>query len=423
MSQGQEPAPSPVGAAWSNWSGNVTCQPRRIVAPADEDDLRTAVRGAAREGLAVRVAGTGHSFTPLVATDGLLLTLSRWTGIESHDPSRGTVTVRGGTTLHDLGEALLDRGLAMANLGDVDVQTVAGAIGTGTHGTGRTLANLSTNVAGLRLVTAASGVLDLREGERDDLLQAARVSLGTLGVTSTVTLRVVPAFRLHERVWHEPIAVCMGRLAERIADNIRYEFFWFPATDEAECKTLNPTDRLPDADHPSLVMGTPPSSAPGAPRVPVERERVGWSARVIPSVRARRFNEMEYAVPAAAGPACFGAVRARMLERHADVQWPVEYRTLAGDHAWLSPAYARETVTISIHQDARLPFAAFFSDIESIFGDYGGRPHWGKVHTRTADALRDLYPRWDDFLATRARLDPEGRCLNTYLAGLFGVGA
>jgi FAD/FMN-containing dehydrogenase len=331
--------------------------------------------------------------------------------------ARREATVRAGTKQHDMGEDLLALGLAMANLGDVDVQSVAGAIGTGTHGTGRALANLSSLVTGMRLVTASGEILDPRDGS--DLLPAARVSLGTLGVVSAVTLRLEPAYRLHERVWREPHAVCLDRLDERITGNVRYEFFWFPQSDEMECKTLNPTDRPVDADTPAgLVLGTPAAAA-GTVREPVERERVGWSARIIPSIRERKFNEMEYAVPAAAGPDCFRRVRERMQRRHPEVAWPVEYRTLAADDAWLSPAHGRDTVTISIHQDARLPYLNFFTDIEAIFLEHGGRPHWGKVHTRTAADLRGCYPRWDGFAAVRARLDPDGRFLNEHLQALF----
>ena len=410
-----------MSVSWSNWSGSVLCEPQRLAMPADEAELCALVRDAGREGLCIRVAGTGHSFTPLVATNGLLLSLDNWTGVESCDVAVGHVTVRAGTKLHELGEELFALGLAMENLGDVDVQSVAGAISTGTHGTGPALANLSAHVVALRLVTAAGEVLDVSAEHHPDLLQAARVSLGMLGILSAVTLRAQPAYCLEERVWREPNALCLERLAERIGANTRFEFFWFPSSDEAECKTLNPTDLPPDEDSAELVVGTPAAAPPGAPREPVERQRVGWSARVIPSVRARLFNEMEYAVPAEAGPECFRQVRTRMLERHPDVLWPVEYRTLAADDVWLSPAYGRETVTISVHQDARVPFRDFFADLESIFADHAGRPHWGKIHTRTAVDLRSAYPMVNAFLAVRERLDPDGRFLNPYLCSLFGL--
>lgn len=409
-------------ASWQNWSGNVHSSPIHIAMPTREAEICSLVREAARDGLTVRVVGTGHSFTPLVATDGLLLSLDNWSGIESHDREAGLVTMRAGTKLHALGEELLALGLAMQNLGDVDVQSVGGAVSTGTHGTGHTLGNISSRVAGVRLVTAAGDIMEITEADNPDLLRAARVSLGLLGVLGAVTLRVAPAFRLHERVWREPIGETLDRLSERIAANVRYEFFWFPQTDEAEGKTLNPTDLPADDAPPELVVGTGASglgAGTDAPRQPVERERVGWSARIIPSIRSRLFNEIEYALPAAAGAECFRQVRKRMCSHHPDVLWPVEYRTLAADDAWLSPAYGRETVTISIHQDARLPYADFFADIESILRAHGGRPHWGKIHNQTAHDLRAIYPRWDDFRAARERLDPAGVFLNAHLRELF----
>lgn len=411
-----------MGVEWANWSGSVRCTPKRIELPADEAALGDVVRAAANDGLSVRVAGTGHSFTPLVATDGVLVSLDRWTGVEAHDTEGRRATVRAGMTLRALGEELFALGLAMENLGDVDVQTVGGAVGTGTHGTGPRLANISAQVIGVRLVTADGGLLECAATGDMDLLRAARVSLGALGVTSAVTLRLLPAYCLEERVWRLPHEACMADLLERIEGNARFEFFWFPASDEAECKTLNPTELPPDADGDDLVLGTPAATAPGAPREPVERRRVGWSARVIPSIRERRFNEMEYAVPAAAGPDCFRAVRRRMRSHHTDVLWPVEYRTLAADDAYLSPAYGRESVTISIHQDARLPHAPFFDDIEPIFLEHGGRPHWGKVHGLRGARLADRYPMWDAFHAQREKLDPAGRFLNGHLRGLFGIG-
>jgi FAD/FMN-containing dehydrogenase len=391
-----------VPEGWSNWSESVRCTPSRIELPSNEEELSSIVVRAAREGLSVRVAGTGHSFTPLVTTDGVIVSLDEWTGIETCDAEHCWATVRAGTKLAALGELLFERGLAMENLGDVDVQSLGGAIGTGTHGTGRTFRNLSSQVTALRLVTASGEILDVTEGSHPDLLRAAQVSLGLLGVTSTVTLRLLPAFRLHERVWRLPALECLDRLNRLIAKNEHFEFFWHPQSDESECKTLTSTDLTPDQ----------------APEL--EGERVGWSAQIIPSVRRLKFNEMEYALPAESGAACFRAVRQRMLERHPGVRWPVEYRTLAPDDAWLSPAFGRDTVTISIHQDARLPYAPFFDDIEPIFRSYGGRPHWGKIHSLTGSDLRGLYPKWDFFVALRESLDPEGQFLNPYLQGLFG---
>jgi FAD/FMN-containing dehydrogenase len=288
----------------------------------------------------------------------------------------------------------------MENLGDVDVQSVAGAVATGTHGTGRSLQSLSARMSGLRLLLADASLRVVTQERTPELLRAARVSLGALGVITAVRFDLVPAYRLHERVWRAPIETCLAELDARVAATRHFEFFWFPRDDVAEMKSLDPTDA--------------PEGAPA------EGERIGWSARVLPSVREVRFFEMEYAVPREAGPACFRAVRERMQRRHERVAWPVEYRTVAADDAWLSPFFERDSVTISLHQDGRKPYAEFFADVEPIFWEHGGRPHWGKVHGLGAEALRRLYPRFDDFLATRASLDPAGRFTNAALRELLG---
>ncbi|MEW6270629.1 MAG: D-arabinono-1,4-lactone oxidase [Thermodesulfobacteriota bacterium] len=388
---------------WISWSGRVRCAPTLRVWPASEGEVADAVRSAARAGRVVRVAGSGHSFTPLVASDGVLLALDSLHGIESVDRASSRATIRAGSKLASLGEPLRAVGLALANQGDVDVQALAGALATGTHGTGATLGSISSQLVGLRLVTAAGETLEI-DAERDaDTLAAARVSLGVLGVVTAARLQLVPAYRLHERIWKVGIDECLDGLPQHVSGHRHFEFFWYPHRDHAEMKALDPTD------------------APADPLEGRKGERIDWSYRVFPTVRDLRFNEMEYAVPAAAGPACFRAVRSRMRERHPDVLWPVEYRTLAADDGWLSPAHARDSVAISLHQDAALPCDEFFADVEPIFHEHGGRPHWGKIHTLTASRLASLYPRWEAFLALRSRLDPDGLFLNAYLRELLGA--
>lgn len=387
---------------WTNWSGRVRCTPARWLRPTDEAEIATAVVSAAEAQRGVRVAGSGHSFTPLVATDDVLLSLDAWQGIESIDGATQQATIRAGSRLSSLGEPLREAGLALANQGDVDVQALAGALATGTHGTGATLGNLSSRLVGLRLLTG-TGELLVIDGTRDpDLLAAARVSLGALGVVTAARLQLVPAYRLHERIWKVGIEECLDHLDEHVRAHRHFEFFWYPHKDYAEMKALDPTD------------------APADPLEGRKGERIDWSYKIFPSVRELRFNEMEYSVPAEAGLACFRAVRARMRERHPDVVWPVEYRTVAADDGWLSPAYQRDSVAISLHQDASLPCDEFFADVEPIFREHGGRPHWGKLHNLTAAQLATLYPRWDDFRALRRRLDPYGVFLNGHLRELFG---
>ena len=389
-------------AAWSNWSGSVACEPAGLPRPQSEAELAALVRRAGSEGHGLRVVGTGHSFTPLVATSGYVVSLVGWAGLLDADPSHLEATVRTGTKLHALGELLLGLGMATANLGDIDVQSVGGALGTGTHGTGRGLPNLSAQVASLRLVLASGEVVECSAERDPELWRAARVSFGALGVLSAARFRLLPAYRLHERLRRAPLAEVLERLPEEIAANRHFEFFWFPARDVVETKALNPT-----AEEPGSLAGR-------------KYERIDWSCRILPSVRELKFNEMEYSVAAEAGIACMRAVEARMRARWSDVQWPVEYRTLRADDAWLSTAHERETVTISIHQDASLPYQELFGDLEAIFREYRGRPHWGKVHTLGAHELAGLYPRFGDFCALRRRLDPCGVFLNEHLRKLLG---
>ncbi len=387
--------------AWSNWAGNVHCEPRSRVTATSEAEVVAALRAAAHAGLGVRVAGSGHSFAPLVATDGLLLSLDGLTGIARHEPERRRVWVRAGTKLHALGAELFALGLALENLGDVDVQALGGALATGTHGTGRTLPNLSARVSGMRLLLADGSLRVLRAEDDAEQLAAARVSLGALGVVTAARIDCVPAYRLHERVERMPIDACLASLAERCEAHRHFEFFWYPTRDLAETKTIDATE-------------LPPEAAAGQ-----RYERIGWSHEILPSLRELRFVEMEYALPAAAGSDCFRALRERMQHRHPGVAWPVEYRRVRADDAWLSPAHARETFTLSVHQGAELPWQDFFADVEPVLRAHGGRPHWGKRHSLDAAALAPLYPRFDAFQQLRAKLDPGGLFLNPHVRALF----
>ncbi len=390
---------------WCNWSRSVHCAPRRVERPASEAQLASLLRGAAAAGLGVRVAGRGHSHTPLVATDGLLLELDALAGIETCDPLAREATLRAGTRLSQLGAPLCELGLAMENLGDVDVQALAGAIATGTHGTGCRLRSLSNQVLGLRLYNADGEPLECSETSAPRVFAAARVGLGAFGVVAAVRLRLLPAYQLHERIWRESVEPALEALPERIAANRHFEFFWLPQKDRLELKALNPST-------------LPPGPVPNR-----RRERVGPAHVILPSPRDVPIVEMEYAVPAEHGVACFLELRERMRRRHPDVFWPVEYRTVASDEIPLSPAYGRETVTLSLHQGAELPYAEFFADCEPIFRSVQGRPHWGKLHSLRAAELRELYPRWDEFHAVRREIDPRGRFLNDTLRGLFGDAA
>lgn len=396
-------------AIWRNWSGGVTAHPQRIAQPASEAELLALLASDAGP---VRVAGSGHSFTPLCASNGTILSLERLTGLVSVDAEAGAATVWAGARIADLGEPLLAHGLGMANMGDIDRQALAGAVSTGTHGTGRTLGSISTQVVGLRIALADGSVLACSADREPDVFHAARVSLGAFGVLTQITLRVLPAYRLYQRTWPAPFEACVEQLPALVDATRHFEFFWSPADDLCAMKALDPTDQ------PLGEIAPPIPSTGRMPRY-LTPERVDWSHRIFPSERTVLFNEMEYAVPEDAGPTCLRELRALMQTRHPDVYWPIEYRTLHADDIPLSPAYGRATVTISIHQAAELPHERFFADAEAIFRSFDGRPHWGKLHSQTAAELAGRYPEFDRFRAVRERLDPHGRFLNGHLRTLL----
>ncbi len=401
--------------SWQNWSNSVMAQPHEIHRPPSEAELINIVQNANKHNSNIRVAGSGHSFVPLCASDEIIVSLDGLQGVVNINAVSHQATVWAGSKISQLGEPLLDQGLGMANMGDIDRQSIAGAISTGTHGTGKGLGSISTQIVGLRLILADGSVREVNTQTDPILFKAAQVSLGALGIISQVTLQLLPAYRLHEKTWAEPFDKCMEKLDSYINATRHFEYFWSPKEDACACKALHPTTAF-DID-PSTPF-TPPE---GRLSRYISKERIDFSHRIYPSERNVKFNEMEFAIPAKLGPDCVRAIRKLMQENHPDVLWPIEYRTLAADDIWLSPAYQRETVTISIHQAAELPYEAFFADAEAIFRSFDGRPHWGKMHSHSAGELRSLYPKWDDFLATRKKVDENGRFLNPYLKQLFGI--
>jgi L-gulonolactone oxidase len=399
-----------VTTTWTNWAGNVRAEPRRVVRPKSLDDLRAAVREAARRGETVRVAGAGHSFAPLCATEGTLIDLSLLTRIARVDAATGKATVWAGTRICDLGAPLLAAGRALANQGDIDQQAIAGAVATGTHGTGRKHGSFSAAVRAVELMQP-DGELVTIDGSDPQRLRAASLSLGLLGVMTRLTLATVPAYRLHERSramsFDEGIT---GFLAEEEARR-HAELWWLPALDLCVLKTLEET-----AEEPFRVEV--PEGKPGTLERYLKPDAVDWSWRIYPSQRSHRFVELEYTIPLASGPVALGEARQVLQTRHPDCTWVVEYRTQPGEASLLSPTQGAESATISVHQAADLPHEPFFRDVETVFLAHGGRPHWGKLHFLDTTEIARLYPRLDAFRAVRAEMDPVGTFVNGYLAGL-----
>jgi FAD/FMN-containing dehydrogenase len=399
---------------WQNWSGGVRCNPRVVAEAPNEAALVKLVREAARAGKPLRATGAGHSFTPLCATEGTVTTLEGMSGVIEVDAPKHEAWVWAGSRIADLGEALLKVNLGMENQGDIDRQTIAGAISTATHGTGLKFGNLSTQVAGLRLVTASGEILTVTRASDSNLFRAAAASFGLFGVISQVKLRALPAYRLHEKTWAASFEECRAAVDRQIAENDHFEFFWIPKLDACAMKCLNATDE----------PATPPVTITDHPVGTVERylhpERIDWSNRIYPSARSTLFNEMEFAMPMERGWDCLEEIRKLIREKHTQVTWGVEYRTVGADDLFLSPHSGRKSVAISIHEAADSSYEAFFTDAQAIFLNHGGRPHWGKIHFCSATQLRSFYPEWDRFWALRRSADPNGVFLNDYLRKLGG---
>lgn len=430
-----------VGGKWSNWSGGVVCKPRRIASPKDEVELAATIRQA--EG-PVRTPGSGHSFTPVNETGGTLIDLAAFSGLKSLDETKQTATLGAATPLWRVGPLLHARGFGLKNMGDIDRQTLGGVVGTGTHGTGRTLKNFSGEVAGFRLVLASGEVINCSASENADVFAAGAASLGALGVMTEITMNVRPAYKLLEQDFLLPVKELLKQLDKLVADNRHFEFFWFPYADVAICKTLNettkdaPAPRSPEEMHArgekstsdQRLFGAINEVLPYAPFLLGSAHRlfsrfmpgpgkVRWSHEIFPSPRTTRFNEMEYALPHAEGPEALAQVVDAIRRDRVNTGFPIEYRTVAADDVWMSPFFGRESATIAVHQYHRVDTKRLFDTCEAVFRRHEGRPHWGKRHTRTAAELERLYPRFDEFRAVRRRLDPQGKFLNTHLRAMF----
>jgi len=432
------------GGLWRTWGRTEAVRPQRVERPASAEAVQRAVQAAAAKGMRIKAVGAGHSFTGIAVAPGVQLDLDDLTGVLDVDAERGRVTFAAGTHLHQLPRLLRPHGLALENMGDIDRQTIAGATSTGTHGTGGSFGGLATQIVGLTLVTGTGELLRIDETENAELLPAARLGLGALGVIVDVTLQCVPAFLLQAVERPEPLQDTLDSYLERSAREDHFEFYWFPHTETALTKTntrlpltaerapLSPAGRWVDDEllangvyRGVCALGTvapaviPPFSRL-AQRMTGNRDFTDLSPAVFVTNRTVRFREMEYALPRAAVPGALAEVKALIERRGWRISFPIEVRSAAADGNWLSTAYDRESGYIAVHRYYREDHREYFAAVEEIMVAHGGRPHWGKLHTRDAEALRALYPRFDDFLAVRDRLDPERRFENAYLRRVLG---
>ena len=426
---------------WANWAGNQRMTPARVVRPRDVDELAAAVKQAAADGLRVKAIGAGHSFTTIGVTDGVLLDLSAYTGLVHADPVTGLVTAQAGMRLHRLNALLAEVGLGLTNMGDIDVQTVAGALSTGTHGTGRDSAGFAAQVAALELVLADGSVVTCSRSERPELFDAARVGLGALGILSTVTFQAEPAFLLAADERPMPLDAVLDGFVDLVADNEHFEFFWFPHTQVALTKRNNRTTQarplsrvrgyVDDELLSNGVFGVTcrlgrrmPALVPTLNRVASRALSARTYADAAPAVftspRRVRFYEMEYAVPREVLPSLFAELRGLPERLGLTVSFPVEVRVAPADDVPLSTASGRDTAYVAVHAFQGTPYDVYFREVEKLYDAVGGRPHWGKLHTLDAERLSQRYPRFGEFVAVRDAVDPERRFANEYLERVLG---
>jgi L-gulonolactone oxidase len=431
-----------MGFAFKNWGGNQACNPLALHRPTTEEALVALVCKAADAGETVKVVGAGHSFTDIACTNGHMVTLDNYRQVLDVDTDAATIKVQAGISIHDLGEILSGHALAQPNLGDIAYQSIAGAISTATHGTGRRLGNIATQVKALSLVTADGRVVDCSAERNADVYNAARVSLGALGVISTVTLQCVPAFVLASVQTPRQLDEVLEQIDDLTTGNDHFEFFWIPHSDRVLAITNNRTEAPPrppgriNAYYNDMLMEnhafglvqrlgrSNPKWIPSLSRFTAKllssRKVVDSSHRIFANERLVRFVEMEYALPREALAAAVRDVRSMIDRKGLRISFPIEVRVAAGDDIWLSTATGRDTCYVAVHVFQGHPFEEYFREVEAIMKGYAGRPHWGKMHYQTAATLRPLYPRWDDFIVVRDRLDPAGRFSNAYLDRVLG---
>jgi L-gulono-1,4-lactone dehydrogenase len=430
---------------WRNWSGELACTPVRVERPVNTAEVAAAITRAAAEGRRVRPGGAGHSFTPIALTDEVMLDLSGMDALLHVDRDRRRVRVQAGIRLGVLAEQLVARGLAFENLGDIDVQTLAGAMATATHGTGAQLGNLSSQVEAIQLVDGCGQVHELTAKEGDRFL-AARVGLGALGVVTEVTLRVLPAYTLRGEDRVEPLDGVLDRFHERAAAHRHFELFAFPYSDRALTRTNDVVQASPQPRRPAQAWvqdrlltthGLEAISRTGrrfpaaiptlnrlVTRLAGNRPRVDHAHRIFASPRDVRFTEMELALPREAATGFVREVLELVERERFPVNFPIEVRTAAGDDALLSTAHDRDSCYVAVHNFVGLPVDDYFAAVWEAAQRYEPRPHWGKRHPATAAELGPRYPAWSRFQAVRAELDPEGRFANTHLDRVLGpVGA
>ncbi|KAB1642265.1 D-arabinono-1,4-lactone oxidase [Gulosibacter chungangensis] len=438
--------PKRRGNTWRNWSGGVTETSQLAAGPTSETAVRALVIGAGGSGLKVKTVGSGHSFNDIAGTEGLRLHFDDYRGLVSVNSQTRVATFRAGTRMHEVHDLLAEHGLTLENQGDVSSPTIAGAISTGTHGTGLGTSGLSSMVKGLRLVLANGEIIYCDARTHPEIFEFARLGLGALGIIVEVAIQCVPTFRVEANESAEPLDAVLDSYVERARAADYFSFFWFPHSEQALVKSHR---RLAEGEEPEGLGGKNAAKffdeelvqywaqglaasvgtvAPGMVQklsqftssLTGSRQYVEDSVAMFGNAKRMRYNELEYAVPLEDGPDVVHEIR-RQIEAHGlTVSFPIEVRCGAADDVPLSPGYGRETAYIAVHRYVRERYAEYFGVVEEVLQSAGGRPHWGMMHTLRAPQLRELYPKFDEFVELRDRVDPDRVFDNHYLERTIG---
>lgn len=416
---------------WNNWSGFQQSQPEHILKPSSIDELKNIVQNHHK----IRVVGAGHSFTPLVCTDATLLSLDHFSGVENVNTALTQANIWSGTRLFNLDQYLEPIQQSLIQQGDIDQQSLAGAVSTGTHGTGLNLHCISAYVEAFELLTASGDILTCSRQDNPNIFEAGRVSLGSLGILTKITMQNKPRYKLKEHVRLCSVKEFFENIDLWKTQHRHIECFAFSHADQLILKTLDITDEdiqprklsWPSEDALLTICCSLTKSFPALnPKLQKllgvfvkPTTFVDWSSQIFPTPRETKFNEMEYQIPIESGMECLEAVLTALKNAKAQTFFPVEFRFVKGDDIWLSPFYQQDSISISVHQYHKQAPNQLFDEIEPIFQHYRGRPHWGKMHNMGASQLQALYPKWDDFMQLRAQLDPTQKFLNPYLEKLF----
>ncbi|XRE43211.1 hypothetical protein ACIVBQ_001415 [Tenacibaculum discolor] len=426
-----------------NWAENVQWSPSAVAFPHSENEIQQLVLKAIRFNQKIRVIGSGHSFTSLCSTDEILVTLDNFQGLISINKEKNQATVKAGTKLSLLGELLFKERLAMENMGDINVQSIAGAISTGTHGTGIGLKSISNQVIGLKFVNGKGEIIECSTTKNTELFKAAQVSLGCFGIITEVTLQCVPAYKLKLQNKKEKLSNVLATLNERNSQNRNFEFYWIPYTNTAWTKTSNIVeDSEPDKvnffnywteyileNHVFKLMCEYATIFPSQNKIVANItaanisnvKKVYHSHKVYATQRMVKFHEMEYNIPAETYQDVFKDVQKIVNSKKFNIHFPIENRWVKGDDVYMSPAYNRDSAYIACHVYNKKDSSAYFTALEEVFKAYDGRPHWGKMNTFTSDDISKAYPKFTEFMIFRKEHDPENIFVNPYLQKLLDI--